>query len=262
VEINISPVTSGEGIPWPTAQRVGGGILTLALLIEFFAPRTGMSQSLAGLSAMATLLAVALWVSSFWPGVRVRIGRLKLRYKVVRRNAGIAALVGFSFVAVRAVSIRIEHPAPVAQASSTVAPPTIPPRAGVPVSPDKSSVPGDAESPEEQLAIIDGATDLSRNNLTVVRFRSLLDQLVETFSGTAQSTADQTVMCQETLEGQGIKESALNIMEGMNQLFTSTNHNQNYPQWLAAYVILREKGMSHDLAIEGLRGLALHWEAD
>jgi hypothetical protein len=114
----------------------------------------------------------------------------------------------------------------------------------------------DEPSIEEKLASIDANGSVSADDITVARFRSLLDQLSQTFTASKQQIADQTVKCQELLRQQGIKESLQDIMEGMNQIFASRNHNQDYSQWLAAYVVSRNKSMSHEATIEGLKDLA------
>jgi hypothetical protein len=112
----------------------------------------------------------------------------------------------------------------------------------------------DGEPPEKQLAIIDYGS-VAADDIRVSRFRALLDELSESYSSSRQQITDQTVKCQEILHDKGIKESLINIMEGMNKLFASSTHKQEYSQWLAAYIVLREKSMSHDEAIRGLDGI-------
>jgi hypothetical protein len=108
-------------------------------------------------------------------------------------------------------------------------------------------------SPAYNLAFIDnGRVD----DLLEARFQSLLNQLSGTYNSDQGEIADQTVKCQELLQKDGISESLLNIMEGMNQIFDTANHNQKYSQWLAAYIVERDKGVSHDKAISGLNSLA------
>ena len=65
-----------------------------------------------------------------------------------------------------------------------------------------------------------------------------------------------TVKAQQVLEKEeGIKESLLNMMEGMNQIFYMKVENQNYSEYMAAYMVLRRKGQSHNEAIDGLKGI-------
>lgn len=62
-----------------------------------------------------------------------------------------------------------------------------------------------------------------------------------------------TVVAQQLLKKNGIEESLLNIMEGMNQLFSKKIENQKYAEYVSAYVTLRNKGRSHSDAILGLQ---------
>jgi len=105
---------------------------------------------------------------------------------------------------------------------------------------------------ERQLASIDAGRVVSENDLSVSRFRSLLDQLSQRFVENKQQVADMTVAMQDTLENKGISEKLLNIMKGMNRFAAVIPDNQKYAEWVAAYVTLRDSGQSHQEAIEGL----------
>jgi hypothetical protein len=107
---------------------------------------------------------------------------------------------------------------------------------------------------EVQLAQVDG---VDRDEAKVHRFRSLLKQLDAKFIENPQHIADQTEISEERLKKQGVTESLLTIMEGMNQVFDTPVKNQNYKDYIAAYVSLRAKGQSHQEAIQGLKALAL-----
>ena len=54
---------------------------------------------------------------------------------------------------------------------------------------------------------------------------------------------------------EGITESLLNIMEGMNGIFVSKISNQKYQEYVSAYIVLRDKWQSHQEAIAGLKAL-------
>jgi len=82
-----------------------------------------------------------------------------------------------------------------------------------------------------------------------------LDQLSSTYVENKQQIADMSVTAQEMLEKDGIEESLLNIMEGLNQLFATRIENQKYAEYAAAYVTLRSKGQSHSQAIRGLQAI-------
>lgn len=119
-----------------------------------------------------------------------------------------------------------------------------------------------SESHEYQLATINASGYVSKDHITVARFRSLLDQLSSTYVENKQQIADMSVKAQQLLKKDGVEESLLKIMEGLNQLFASRIENQKYAEYAAAYVTLRSKGQSHSEAIRGLqailRGLGVH----
>ncbi|MES2462935.1 MAG: hypothetical protein V4671_20310, partial [Armatimonadota bacterium] len=94
----------------------------------------------------------------------------------------------------------------------------------------------------EALASLDGA---SGDTVKVNRFTSLLSQLDETFVEDEKQISDMTVRGQELLKEKGVSESLLNIMEGMNQIFPAKVENQKYAEYIAAYLTMRNKGMSH-----------------
>ena len=76
-----------------------------------------------------------------------------------------------------------------------------------------------------------------------------------TFKENKQQIADMTVKAQKLLKEVGVKESLLNIMEGMNRLFSKPIENQSYAEYTAAYITLREKGFSHKEAIDSLKAI-------
>jgi len=104
---------------------------------------------------------------------------------------------------------------------------------------------------ERKLAMIDKGY-VSEDDIIVTRYRSLLLDLADTYSGTKQQISDTTVMGQKLLkEKYGIKESLLNILGDMNQV-TVTKTNPNYAEYATAYVHLRKTGMSRQMAIRGV----------
>lgn len=108
---------------------------------------------------------------------------------------------------------------------------------------------------EYKLAVIDAGGFVPKDHITVARFRSLLNQLSKTYLEDKQQIADMTVTAQNLLRKEGIKESLLNIMEGLNRLFSKPLVNQKYAEYAASYVTLREKGYSHSKAIQGLKAI-------
>ena len=108
-----------------------------------------------------------------------------------------------------------------------------------------------------KLATLDSPDGyVSNDDVTVARFRSLLRQLSTTFVENEQQIADMTLTARQMmLRDDGIKESMLNMMEGMNQVFTKRIENQQYAEYITAYITLRQKGQSHTDAISGLQGI-------
>lgn len=108
---------------------------------------------------------------------------------------------------------------------------------------------------EYKLATINAGTYVSENDITVARFRSLLNQLSSTYVEDRLTIAEMSVKAQQLLKREGIEESLLNIMEGMNQLLAGRLENQRYAEYVSMYVVLRTKGQSHSEAIRGLQGI-------
>jgi hypothetical protein len=57
------------------------------------------------------------------------------------------------------------------------------------------------------------------------------------------------------LRDEGMAETMLNMMEGINKIFYSRIENQKYAEYLSVYVVLRTKGQTHSEAISGLQAL-------
>lgn len=108
---------------------------------------------------------------------------------------------------------------------------------------------------EYQLAVIDAGDYVPRDHITVKRFRSLLKQLDATYVENRQQIGDMTVTAQRLLREEGIDEKLLNIMEGLNRLFSKPLENQKYAEYSVMYITLREKGYSHGEAIDSLKAI-------
>jgi hypothetical protein len=89
--------------------------------------------------------------------------------------------------------------------------------------------------------------------LVVARFRSLLDQLVQGYTEDEGQIANLTVKTQGALESYGISETLLNIMEGMNTVGINSGSKRGYKDTLTAYIVLRNKWITHEDAVAGLR---------
>lgn len=109
------------------------------------------------------------------------------------------------------------------------------------------------KSIEYMLATLNAGSHISEDHITVARFRSLLQQLSETYIENPQQIADMSVKAQEMLKNDGIDEKLINIMEGMNQLFSRKIENQKYTEYISAYVTLRHKGNTHAQATTALQ---------
>lgn len=112
-----------------------------------------------------------------------------------------------------------------------------------------------SESIEYKLATLNAKSYVAKDHITVARFRSLLNQLSATYIESSQEIADMSVIAQQQMRKDGIDESLLNIMEGMNQLFIVKVANQKYAEYAAAYATLRSSGQSHAQALNGIKAL-------
>lgn len=116
------------------------------------------------------------------------------------------------------------------------------------------AMPEPQTSLEYMLATIDkGYVD--KDDIIIARFRSLLSQLDKTFIENKKQISDLTVGTQEILKKEGIKESLLNIMEGLNSLYPSLPTKLKYADHIVVYIAFRDKGHSHRTAIAMLKDL-------
>jgi len=112
-----------------------------------------------------------------------------------------------------------------------------------------------AQTLEYNLALLNAGGYVKDDDITVARFRTLLELLSEKFVEDRQQIANMTVKAQSMLRDKGVSESLLDIMEGMNGLFYSDVRDMKYAEYVAAYVTMRIQGLSHDDAIHSLRAL-------
>lgn len=89
--------------PWFNPRRLAVDLFATALLIVFLFPDAHRVAQFVTIASVIGAAAAILCGLTFWPTARVRVARflnaenLKFRYKVVRRYAATAALVGLSF---------------------------------------------------------------------------------------------------------------------------------------------------------------------
>jgi tetratricopeptide (TPR) repeat protein len=84
--------------------------LVLVLVIVAICPHSRLVIDLVLVTAIPGLIAAIVWGLTFWRRARVQIGRVKLRYKPVRRIAGIAALFCLPFLLLQQASIYLQGP--------------------------------------------------------------------------------------------------------------------------------------------------------
>ena len=118
-----------------------------------------------------------------------------------------------------------------------------------------SNISNAQESLEYKLASIDAGKTLPKNHLSVKRIKFLLDDLSYTYVENEQQIADMTVRAREILQGKYVNESLVNILSGMNSLFSKKVANQKYAEYIAAYMTLRMDGQSHYNAVANLDAL-------
>src|SRR6266849_8570177 len=111
-----------ERFSWLTRGRALAGAFGIALIPVFIWPHSRMAVDLVIVTAVPGLLGATLWGLTFWSKARVQIGRLKLRYKTVRRIAGAVALIGLPFLLVQRTSIFLRAPREIASESSEAYP--------------------------------------------------------------------------------------------------------------------------------------------
>ena len=171
---------SGAGLPFSEPGHSGdmtllrkshlrsaaAALFGILLLIIFFLPHTPMVSAFVTIASVIGSLGAILCGLTFWTKARVLIGRLKFRFKAVRRWAGVTALVFLSFLAMQRVAFHVwntEQPLkssvpPGSEASSVTA------RVAL-------AATGQSPSPEEQSRDTERqqATQLNAQGLTLLQ---------------------------------------------------------------------------------------------
>ena len=99
-----------DRFPWLNLPDSIAAAFVLALIVVCLWPHSRLIVDLVFITAIPGSIAAIVWSLTFWQEARVRIGRLKLRYKAVRRIAGIAALSCLPFLLLQQVSIYLQGP--------------------------------------------------------------------------------------------------------------------------------------------------------
>ena len=119
---------------------------------------------------------------------------------------------------------------------------------------DRASTRLEERSLEYKLAVVDQQGVVPPGDTAVASFRNLLGQLSSKWPDSPQSIADMTVAAQKSLRANGISETMLNIMSGLNEAPGTPFANFRYAEHVAMYVTLRRSARSHRAAVDGLRG--------
>jgi tetratricopeptide (TPR) repeat protein len=99
-----------ERYPWLNlADSLAVAVVVVVAIVAIW-PRSRMVSDLVLVTAIPGSIAAIVWGLTFWQKARVQIGRLKLRYKPVRRIAGIAALSCLPFLLLQQASIYLQGP--------------------------------------------------------------------------------------------------------------------------------------------------------
>ena len=96
--------------PWLSLVDSIAAVFVILLIAVSLWPHSRLIVDLVFITAIPGSIAAIVWSLTFWPKARVQIGRLKLRYKAVRRIAGIAALSCLPFLLLQQASIYLQGP--------------------------------------------------------------------------------------------------------------------------------------------------------
>jgi len=99
-----------ERYPWLNLADSLAAAVVLVLVIVASWPHSRLVIDLVLVTAIPGLIAAIVWGLTFWQKARVQVGRLRLRYKLVRRIAGITALFCLPFLLLQQASIYLRGP--------------------------------------------------------------------------------------------------------------------------------------------------------
>lgn len=106
-----------ERYPWLTRTRAVAGAFAIVLLIVAIWPHAHVVGEFVIATAIPGSIGAVGWALTYWSRARVEIGRRQLRYKSVRRIAGVAALACLPFLLTQRASIYLRSPHPFFSAS-------------------------------------------------------------------------------------------------------------------------------------------------
>ena len=111
-----------DRFPWLTRARALAGAFGIALLVVFIWPHARLVTDLVIVTAIPGTIGAIVFGLTFWSKARVQIGRRQLRYKAVRRIAGIVALACLPFLLMQRASIYLRSPREVVTEASEAYP--------------------------------------------------------------------------------------------------------------------------------------------
>ncbi len=111
-----------DRFPWLTRARAVAGSFGIALLVVFIWPHARLVIDLVIVTAIPGTIGAIVFGLTFWSKARVQIGRRQLRYKAVRRVAGIVALACLPFILTQRASIYLRSPSEVVSEASQAYP--------------------------------------------------------------------------------------------------------------------------------------------
>jgi len=92
---------------FPGGWRAPSSAFGIVLLMVFIWPHARLVIDLVIVTAIPGLIGAIVWGLTYWSRARVQIGRRHLRYKAVRRVAGIVSLACLPFLLMQRASISL-----------------------------------------------------------------------------------------------------------------------------------------------------------
>ena len=113
-----------------------------------------------------------------------------------------------------------------------------------------------SESLDYRLAVIDTGSFVIEGDPIIKRFDSVLDQLSYNYVEDRQQIANISIIICDKMKSNGIDESLLDIMDGLNKLIWPQDFKKRrYSEYLITYASLRNNGLSKQEAIETLQAI-------
>ena len=94
---------------------------------------------------------------------------------------------------------------------------------------------------EQQLAVLDANGPVEKTDIKVIRIRTLLKYLSETYHEPVDSIADLTNRARGVIHDHGIEETNVSILEQMNK--AGKIENTPYRDAVVLYAVMRSRGM-------------------